>query len=289
MNFKPLFDLRLEHSYYKNRQCPDFQIIPDEITEQQLRNHRAILKTRVDGVKLIQAVDNTGAPLIPLQEGMVFRFQLKLKNMDFMLFTDLNDLSASELPLYSNEGLNELGNIKLHRNLIAKLKSIDYFALVDIHVNNTLSVASNIMRQFVINFTARKVRWLYYFVTNLKHAENIEFQIKDTNVGSDSVLINFQQNIAESGVDKVSDGLVGQYPNMQHMKFISEQSISCRQATKKNIQLFLGTEKLLENLPNPPLNNFSRLIEKKGDDLETQDFQFQVIKYISQPFTINGT
>lgn len=287
MNFKVLFDLRLEHTYYKERRCSDFQITPDKETEKQLGNHRMVMKSRSDGMQLILPVNSEGRPWIPLPEGLKFSFRLRLHNPDFMLFTDLVDFPATKLACYSNEGLDAGEDIELKLKSLPAPKPVDFFAQIDIFVNSSLSMPSDLPRHFVINFRACKARWLYYLVTNKKiQAENqdqFHFHIKHESMV-------FKKNDAESGFEKVSKMLIEQYPDMQHLQFVSEQLISCNEVAKQKIQLFRDIEhKLLENLPNPPIHNFSKLTIKNGDEIEIQDSLYQIVKYISQPFTTNGT
>ena len=121
MKYLPHFTLELVHPYYTDGRCPDFDIEPSLETEQLLRNQRCVLKTFQNGVRILTAVTDTGAPLIPLDGASRFHFHLHLKNPDFFLFTDLTSFDTIPAPIYSNidadDGSQPVGLTVLPRRL----------------------------------------------------------------------------------------------------------------------------------------------------------------------------
>lgn len=113
MKFLPVFALRVTHDYYVDGRCQDFLIEPNPETERLLRNHRCVLKSLPDGIRVLTAVDDHGKPFIAFPKEMIFTFHLRLQNPDFVLFTDLSDIDKQPAPLYTNAGLNSKGCIKL--------------------------------------------------------------------------------------------------------------------------------------------------------------------------------
>src|SRR5262245_10675987 len=105
MKFLPLIDLRLSHEYYADRQCSDFLIEPTSCTKQLLDNHRWILKTTIDGIRVIVAANDDNTPFISLRPGLTLTFHLQLRNPDFALFTDLTQLARAALPIYTNDDI----------------------------------------------------------------------------------------------------------------------------------------------------------------------------------------
>ncbi|MGR9052702.1 MAG: hypothetical protein ACU84J_08640 [Gammaproteobacteria bacterium] len=288
MNYKALFELRIEHSYYADLHCTDFEITPTVNTEKLIRNQRLLVKPQSDGVNILAGLNVEGSLLIPLPAGTVFSFVMRIGNPDFMLYTDLGDIPAGHYPVFDNEGTSfEENSVELQRNMLPKKTPSDYFARVDISVDNGLLQPKDVPNRFVVRFEARKARWQYYFVTNFKPDAGGVFRIEDAESQATANPIVFK-NLDTSDTDRVAAGLTAQYPDMTHIQFVSEQAIPCRQAVNKNIDLFIDNEKLLEKLPNPPIRNFSRLAVKTGDDIEYQDSLFQIVKHISQPFTTNG-
>lgn len=106
MRFVPLLTLRIAHPYYSDGRCSDFTIEPSGKTEGILANHRSVLKSFPDGIRVLAAADESGAPFIPFNPGSLLVFHLRLRNPDFPLFTDLAEVRQQSAPLYSNLGLS---------------------------------------------------------------------------------------------------------------------------------------------------------------------------------------
>ncbi len=102
MKFLPLLELNLIHGYYFDGRCPDFQITPTSTTQRLLKNHRCILRTAPNGIRILTHVTEQNTPLIPLSDGVTFAFQLQLQNSDFPLFTNLDIYNQITAPLYTN-------------------------------------------------------------------------------------------------------------------------------------------------------------------------------------------
>ncbi len=107
MRYASLFRLDLKHPFYKDGQCPDFIVTPTQHTKRLLKNHKCVLQTLPAGLLIRIAVeDDWLAPIIPLAEDALFDFQLRLRNPDFALFTDLSALEGNPAPLYTNVSLS---------------------------------------------------------------------------------------------------------------------------------------------------------------------------------------
>ncbi|HUT46941.1 MAG TPA: hypothetical protein VMX36_11695 [Sedimentisphaerales bacterium] len=110
MKFLPVFTLRVTHSYYADGRCSDFSMEPNPATDKLLKNHRCVLKSFPDGIRVFMQVDDEGKPFIAYPEEITFTFHLRLHNPDFALFTDLSDIANRPAPLYTNAGLNPEGD-----------------------------------------------------------------------------------------------------------------------------------------------------------------------------------
>jgi hypothetical protein len=106
MKFLPLIDLLLTHSYYVDGRCPDFLIEPTPETQRLLKNHRCIMKSIPNGIRVLTAVTDEDIQFIPLAKGVTFAFHLRLQNPDFALFTDLTEIRQTTAPLYTNVDLS---------------------------------------------------------------------------------------------------------------------------------------------------------------------------------------
>lgn len=271
MSFVPLFGLDLKHSYYADSRCADFSIAPAPNTDTLLRNHRCVLKSRADGIRVLITTDERNKPLIPIPKKTAFTFQLQLQNLDFPLFTDLNNFATKSVS-------------KTITYPVKAAIGTTIFATVDIAIS-----ALNVIKEPVIhevNFAAKEVRWIYYFVTDLS-AENAVFRLIDTDseldLFPDSQRTELNQNPDPS--DFVAKMLGNQYPDRRRFRFVSGQSISCQQIPRKNLQLRLGDSKIFEHLPNPSYRNSSRIYVNGIDNSkpQEQDAFFQIVKYITNP------
>lgn len=109
MKLLELFTVRVTHSYYGvNDRCPDFHIVPTPETQQWLKNHRCVLKSFPDAIKILIPVvvnkEKKDEPLIAFSAETILSFQLRLHNQTFHLFTDLSDIHEQDAPLYTNKG-----------------------------------------------------------------------------------------------------------------------------------------------------------------------------------------
>ncbi len=106
MRYASLFRLDLAHLFYNDKQCPDFIVTPTTPTQRLLKNHKCVLQTLPAGLLIRIAVeDDSLTPIIPLADDALFDFQLRLRNPDFALFTDLSALEGNPAPLYTNKSV----------------------------------------------------------------------------------------------------------------------------------------------------------------------------------------
>ena len=353
MKYLPVFTLRVTHSYYADGRCPDFSMEPNPGTEKLLKNHRCVLKSLPDGVRVLMQVDTQGMPFIACPEKMTFTFNLRLQNRDFALFTDLSEITQQPAPLYTTvlidskpgkelklasreawyeekfivqhpaqndcfvlssqplEGLAtndfeimDSGNIKLESyNRARKVITVNtesapkdsafvvkypivprlergVFADVEIRNTGTLQPAKEGSAEFEIAFTARKARWKYYLVTDLKNTEK-KFEIKHGKLKFSANRVDITEEPDSS--DDLAKELVRKYAKMQVHRFLSDDDILCRQTARKNLELHFDGNCLFKALPNPPLRNHFRTKVKVGDDLQLQEAFSQVVKYITNP------
>lgn len=109
MKLLEMFTLRVTHSYYRgDERCPDFHIVPTPETQQWLKNHRCVLKSFPDAIKVLVPVvvnkEKKDEPMIAFSVETILTFRLRLHNQEFSLFTDLSDIHEQDAPLYTNKG-----------------------------------------------------------------------------------------------------------------------------------------------------------------------------------------
>jgi hypothetical protein len=290
MKFFPVFSLHLLHSYYREGLCPDFAIEPALETQRLLKNHRCVLKTAPNGLRILIGGNAQHVPLIPLQKGTIFSFHLRLQNPQFPLFTDLSEITNQPAPVYTNTEASATGSSRL--SLVSRQPKLagGVFADVEIRVTDSLLDFAAGPDEFSIMFTAKQARWVYYCITDLSSAD-AQLRIVDGDpspvVFSDANRSHLNQQPAPT--DAVAVTLGAQYPEKQRFRFVSDNLIPCQQMARKRLQLQLGANRLAEALPNPPLQNYSTMSVAGGQTSQPQNVLFQVIKYFTHTFVTTGS
>lgn len=286
MKFFDVFAIRMRHSYYRDGRCLDCTLEATADTQRILRNHRCVVRSEPDGIRVLTSRSDARIPLIPIPRGARFAFSLRVHNPDFALFTDLSALSQVVAPLYTNAELGSGGN----RQLVLKSRQVSQavapavFAEVEILINDSLSNSTSGLTDFSIVFTAKQSTWVYYCVTDLDTAA-AELRIVDTDTTPISFSDTRRLNLKEhpDPHDTIAATLGTQYPEMQQFRFVSDAPVVSQQAARKRLQLRLGDARLADALPNPSLRNMARMAASR-DEIAQQDVLFHVIKYFSHVF-----
>jgi hypothetical protein len=133
---------------------------------------------------------------------------------------------------------------------------------------------------FEIRFKARAARWAYYLVTD----RTGEFSIVDSSSAAPALGFSAANRTLLNQVpgepDPLAAALSRQYPELQRLRFLSDQPVPCSSAVRKGIELRLGGEKVLGAIPNPSVRQVSRIKQKLGAALQDQDTFHQVVKYL---------
>jgi hypothetical protein len=288
MRYTPLLNLRLTHTYTADRRCTDFQIEPTLETRKLLDNYRCILRPVPGGVRVLMAVAADGAPFIAPRKGMSFAFQLRLRNPDFALFTDLTKIDKLAAPLYTNAGVTAGEPVQLElvsrASPAAPPRASGALADVEIDYGDSAPTIAASPRVFQIDFQAKQARWKYYIVTDSADAKfRIEDKEKEAPLAFGAA-VDLKRQPDRS--DDVATALARQYPEMRQLRLVSEAAIPCRQTARKAIQLFVDDNLALASLPNPSPRNYSIGVEQDG--LPAENALFQVVKYVTQLVSTSG-
>ena len=285
MLYKQLFELNIFHEYYQNQICPDLSIEPTIECSRILRGHRLIIRNKVNGIMVIAPVDSEQKPWVELVDNLRFTFILKIKNKDFMDFTDIDWKPSENSIMYHYE------NIINQNNNQVKVLALDIthtkfcylklprgqhiLAIIDIYNNSSLPKVLHQGSEYKITFKAKKQQWRYYLVTpavsngdEFLIKDDNEFLIKD-NDEKRQKKIQFIKNTPKDDkeADPIFSVLKQQFPGAEQYRFISEEKITCQEAGIKNIQL-LNKNKCtsdkgkvwIKHLPNPPNRNGIQVI-----------------------------
>ncbi len=298
MRFLAVFVVHLAHPYYADGRCLDFQIEPTPPTQRLLRNHRCVLKPRPNGVQVLSAVNAQGDPLIPWQPGVTLTFHLRLQNPDFALFTDLSEITQTTAPRFTNADLSPVDDhlqLALGSSQAAATEGLveprlptGVFAEVAIGATDTLLPSADGPSAFHLTFKAKQVRWTYYYVTDLSPSG--EFQIVDADA---SPLVFTPENRtdlnqAPDPADAIAQALAAQYPELRRLRFVSDGLVSCRQAGRKQLHLYLNGNRVVGTLPNPSLRHSSTMEVDLNGTTQQQEVLFHIVKHITHAFPTTG-
>jgi hypothetical protein len=251
MKFVPWFAIRVKHDYYPDAVCSDVAVEPAARTQRLLDGYRMRLRELPDGVAVLAPLDADGKnPLIAVQRGEVFAFELRARNPDFALFTDLRELPKTDKALKLLE------------------QDAPLLARAELRADKALA------EPYEIRFKARAARWAYYVVTDRAGEVSI--------VDSGAPPLGFSAanrtllNKTPDESDAVAQALARQYPDLQRLRFLSDQPVPCSSVARKGIQLRLGSRKALEVMPNPSIRRASRVKLKGG----AEDTLHEVVKLL---------
>jgi len=160
------------------------------------------------------------------------------------------------------------------------------FAEVEIHNNASLPLPADDPAVFTLTFAPKEAYWTYYFVTN-RNDDPALFQIQDTDAAPISFSAQNRTDLNDhpDPDDAVAAMLAEQYPEMKRIRFISDEALACRQQARKNVQLVLNGDTLVQPLPNPSFRNPTRL----NGSRQPPESLVEVIKYITHSFPTSNT
>jgi hypothetical protein len=246
MRFVPWFALRVRHDYYPDAVCGDLAFEPTAGTRRLIAGYRMRLRELPDGIALSAPLDEDDKnPLIAVRRNEVFAFDLRVRNADFALFTDLRELPKTD---------KALKLLEQPPPLLARLE---------------LRCDKPAPEPFEVRFKARAARWTYYVVTD----RTGDFSIVDS--GSPPLAFS-ALTPGKSDDDGVAAALAERYPQARQLRFVSDKPVPCSSAARKGIQLRQGSRKAVEVMPNPSLHRFSRIKLKGG----AEDAFHEVVKYL---------
>jgi hypothetical protein len=156
----------------------------------------------------------------------------------------------------------------------------DVLAEVEIHSNDSLPEITAGPGEFTIAFKAKKARWKYYIIAD---SSATQFYIEDK--GTSPVIFSAENwtdlNQQPDPADDIAQTLAAQYPQLQRLRFVSDDLVPCQQAARESIQLRLNGNQVVGALPNPSLRNLSTFQGTKNGKPHQEEALFQMIKCFS--------
>ena len=289
MKLAAIFGLSVRHTYYSDGVCPDFVVEPTADTARLLRNYRCVLKSRKDGVLIVAELADSGAPMIPVDSAVNFRFNLRLQNSDFPLFTDLSAISQQAAPRFAPGGadVSKGGSLTLATQATALDDGV--FAVVEIP-GTVFASPGGWPVQFTVDFQPRRARWMYYCVTDLKLTGK---DLRLVDIGTSAPPLVFsptnRTDLAQSpdAADALATQLASRYPSLARMRFVSDDVVPCLQSPR-TLSLQLDGNNFPDVLPTPSIRNSALWPAAAQGTQPQQDALYQIVKYVSYSFSKNG-
>lgn len=134
-----LTTIALEHDFYTDGRCPDFDIRPTAETMKVLKGAHILAKMLGNNLVLLVKVDETGAAFIALPADLKLSFYLELNNPSFLNFTNVPFLPTSIL-YCSNLEETKVGTTLYLNNAIPNYSSALPYSIGDLVRNGAVDV-----------------------------------------------------------------------------------------------------------------------------------------------------
>jgi hypothetical protein len=283
MRYAALFGVRVKHDYYPDAVCHDLRFEPTARTRRLLQGYRLVLRELPDGIAVCAPLGADGkSPLIGLRRNELFAFDLRVRNPEFHLFTDLQGLADNADPLYTSAGVAAKDGkaLKLTERKPACATDATRLAGVELRYDASMPEPGRDEAPFEVRFNAKAARWAYYLLTD----RTGDFSIVDSSGAAPALGFGAANrtllNKSPDETDPLAAAMARQYPALQRVRFLSDQPMPCSSAARKGLELRLGAQKVLDSMPNPSIRNLSRIKLKQGAALQAQDTLHQVVKYL---------
>ena len=287
MHYQRCFSLSIFHDYYRDNACSDFIIEPTRACQKLLKGHRLLIKPTINGLWVLTPVDAEQQPVFPLAASVTFTFLLKLKNPEFISFTQLDaDYSAiASLYSFSNQTLQTPGTADLSPLLVQRsalhefnpdasdletrlakvieLKTAErktVFGVANLHNNGSIPTNGSTVSEFRIPFAAKTKIWKYYLIA-AKNSQSAPYSIHDKDAEIAFAPVEMEPS------DRVAISIRHRFPESQPILFQSETRVPCQEVGRQNIQLLKNghTKPWIPHLPNPPNHHGAQVINLLED------------------------
>lgn len=284
MRYAAILEVVLKHAFHANGRCTDFAIEPSDDTARLLRDHRCLLRFLPDGFRVVTPLDDAGLPFLPLPEGARLLFRLTLEDDHFALVTALSALekivARGFSPVFTNahEPPGVAGELRLADGAPCRA-----FAEIEIVLHPGGVGRSPPAAKYWAAFEARQAYWAYYCVTDLPQSEITEKPLRILDGAPDPIVFTATalDEHPDPG-DPIAVQLERLYPDKRRVRFLSGRAIHASETPRKHLKLALGSDDLLQPLPNPSPRRFS---ETSPSELPPrQHCLFQIIKYNANPW-----
>lgn len=237
--YRELLRLSLEHPFYPGDRCTGVSIVPTADTLHLLERRRCFVRHGVNDVTVVTG----SAPLSPKE---LLRFDLVLRNPEFLDVTELDFSLSAHDAVYSNEDDPRVMELKTGPD-----KAPGVMARVEIHLEGARPTV-----ELSIFFRPKSVHWIYYCLFASRGPAGNEADVI-TLEGPASAPLTFTKHVGTDPEDAVLEGLLERHPGLAVVRFATDQALECSPQPKE-LELKLvqpGGEIRVCPLPNPPFRN----------------------------------
>jgi hypothetical protein len=239
MRYQPVFHIVVKHSYYPDKNCPDFLITPDVKGEKAIRENRLLLNAYATGLSVLVPTEGD-KPVIEMAADTAFSFQLTLLNPNFHHFTEL---PGARQYTNTSKGYDlQVSNKKSKDQLVPGA-----FAFITLKNITFRKKAPT----FSLLFESKKIYWKYVVVTDEDTPDNFSIE-QGSSAGKDAKIEFKAPVMPPGGIDSSLLNLLEQeYPQAKKVIIESRKPIAFFKSGRKNIQLKKDNLVLVDHLPNP--------------------------------------
>ncbi|RMG17456.1 MAG: hypothetical protein D6730_24045 [Bacteroidetes bacterium] len=249
MNYRELFSISVQHTYYQGGLGRDFSIVPTQDCLRLLQGHRLLYRQSPGRLRVLSPLEQ-GNMLIGLADQLQLRFSIVLQNpapLQFtaaipgqgqvFAYTNADQANAYTLNAATDSGAGKWGEVVLTNN-------------------SSLRTDFSQPNPFVIQLQAAQAAWTYYLI--LAEAEApAAYQIQDTGGNlsfgaADDLSSSPDPQDATALQLTASSAMAGK----RLLRFRSQQSLPYSENKLRGIQLIKQSsgntfEVLIPDLPNP--------------------------------------
>lgn len=244
MKYQEFFSIELEHASYDDFPLP---LVIDAVKETHawIKKNGLVVKNKQNGIKLMAPANLELNP----KAGEQLTFLIFPNTSDFSLCTDMDHVSRREMLEFTNKPKKRETYYPLACS-VAELTSDRYrgykpVAIITLMVNQLK--LKNAPIPYKASFTAQKYKWKYYFVVQ-SDTQDLVLEDRQTEV------VFTKKDLSKSPSDELAPVLNQAYPEDKVFCFESKTSMLTRVKGRKNLQLKLQDQVLIQHLPNPDLN-----------------------------------
>lgn len=274
MKYRRLFDLRIQHEFFAGRGCPDLRIEPGTRTPggaRALDRHRLLARARPDGLEVIARVDGDGRPVVPLPADLRLEFAVRVTDMAFVLYTEMDPWRAVAGPTYRGSRADG-GALTLGPG--DSPASREDAARIEVSTVSAAWLAAP--PRFTLGLAAPAAPWVFYMLTARPNGPLPEIHDEDA-----ARSLAFERVQLAPGEVAASDDPVGHRLLAHHhgrcFRFTSTSKVACRSAPVRGLALHLGSEVLLRELGGPDIR--SRTALKLLPDQPAQPSLYRIVAY----------